>query len=69
MAEVEWRAVEHDQSIPVPSEPVAGALEEVLDREVAEVRGLVRPDEASFSLRRPTLHPNGHGGHCIRGCT
>lgn len=57
IAAVEWRAVEHDPSIPVPSEPVEGDLAEMLDREVAEVRGLLRAGEA-FPIRRPPVHPN-----------
>ena len=57
VAEVEWRAVEHDPSIPAPSEPVDGDLAEMLGREVAEVRGLVRPGEA-FPIRRPPVRPN-----------
>jgi predicted DsbA family dithiol-disulfide isomerase len=57
LAEVEWRAVEHDPGIPAPSEPVDGELAAMLDREVAEVAGLVRPGE-DFSIRRPPVHPN-----------
>lgn len=57
LAEVEWRAVEHDQSIPTPSEPVHGDLAEMLEREVAEVRSLLRPDEP-FPMRRPPVRPN-----------
>jgi predicted DsbA family dithiol-disulfide isomerase len=56
-AAVEWRAVEHDPSIPAPSEPVDGDLATMLDREVAEVRGLLRPGEV-FPIRRPPVHPN-----------
>jgi 2-hydroxychromene-2-carboxylate isomerase len=59
-AEVEWRAVEHDPGIPAPSEPVAGDLAGMLDREVAEVRGLLGPAEV-FPIRRPPVHPNTAG--------
>lgn len=57
LVEVEWRAVEHDPDIPAPSEPVDGELAAMLDREVDEVRGLLRPGE-DFSIRRPRFHPN-----------
>lgn len=57
VADVEWRAVEHDPAIPVPSEPVEGDLVALLDREVAEVRSLLRPGE-EFPLRRPPVRPN-----------
>ena len=57
VAAVEWRAVEHDPSIPAPSEPVDGDLATMLDREVAEVRGLLRPGEV-FPISRPPVHPN-----------
>jgi 2-hydroxychromene-2-carboxylate isomerase len=57
LADVEWRAVEHDRDIPEPSEPVQGALTAMLDREVAEVRSLLRPGE-SFPIKRPPVHPN-----------
>ena len=57
IAAVEWRAVEHDQSIPAPSEPVDGDLAEMLDREVAEVRSLLGTGEA-FPMRRPPIRPN-----------
>lgn len=55
--EVEWRAVEHDRSIPKPSEPVEGRVLAMLEREVDEVRGLLRPGE-TFPIRRPPVHPN-----------
>jgi hypothetical protein len=57
LAEVEWRAVEHDPSIPAPSELVAGELAAMLDHEVDQVRALLRPGEA-FPIRRPPVHPN-----------
>lgn len=57
LAAVAWRAVEHAPDIPVPSEPVEGELAVMLDREVAEVRGLIRPGE-DFSMLRPAVHPN-----------
>ncbi|MCI3949976.1 MAG: hypothetical protein K0R11_1910 [Acidimicrobiales bacterium] len=60
VAEVEWRAVEHDPAIPSPSEPVSGDLAAMLDREVSEVRGLVLPRER-FPIARPPVHPNSGG--------
>jgi 2-hydroxychromene-2-carboxylate isomerase len=57
VAEVEWRAVEHDPAIPAPSERVDGDLAVMLDREVTDVRGLLRPCER-FPIVRPPVHPN-----------
>lgn len=57
VAEVEWRAVEHDPSIPVPSNAAEGELRAMLDREVAEVRGLLQPSEV-FPIERPSVQPN-----------
>jgi predicted DsbA family dithiol-disulfide isomerase len=57
LAEVEWRAVEHDREIPAPSEPVQGDLAAMLDREVDEVLGLLSPAEV-FPIRRPPVRPN-----------
>lgn len=57
VADVEWRAVEHDPAIPAAGQPVAGDLAETIDREIAEVRSLVRPAER-FPIRRPPLRSN-----------
>ncbi len=57
VAEVDWRAVEHDPAIPAPSEPADGDVAAMLDREVTEVRGLLRPGER-FPIVRPPVHPN-----------
>ena len=57
VAEVDWRAVEHDTTIPPPSEPVEGEVAAMLDREVTEIRGLVRTGE-NFPIRTPPVHPN-----------
>lgn len=56
-AEIEWRAVEHDPSISVPSNAAVGDLGAMLDREVAEVRSLLQPGEV-FPIERPTVQPN-----------
>ncbi len=57
LAEVEWRAVEHDTAIPRPSEPVEGDALAMLEREVAQVRSLVIPGE-TFPIAPPPVHPN-----------
>lgn len=57
LAEVEWRAVEHDPSIPAPSEVADGDVGALLAREVAEVRGLLRTAEV-FPISPPPVHPN-----------
>lgn len=57
LAEIDWRAVEHDPSLPTPSQDDDGSIAAVLDSEVAEVRGLVRPGE-NFPIRRPPVQPN-----------
>ncbi len=57
IAEIEWRAVEHDPSISVPSSSAEGELRAMLDREVAEVRGLLQSGEV-FPIERPTVQPN-----------
>ena len=57
MAEVEWRAVEHDPSIPAPSEVADGDVAAMLAREVTEVRGLLGAAEV-FPIVAPAVHPN-----------
>ncbi len=57
IAEVEWRAVEHDPAIPQPSELVTGDLAVTMDREVAAVRDVLHNGE-EFLIRRPSVHPN-----------
>jgi len=57
VADVEWRAVEHDPTLPTPSRSVSGDVAEMFDRELVEVRGLLGPDEA-FPIRRPPVQPN-----------
>ncbi|KAA0235740.1 MAG: hypothetical protein JJLCMIEE_02068 [Acidimicrobiales bacterium] len=56
-AQVEWRAVEHDLTIPATGQAVSGDLEVTLDREITEIRSLLRPGER-FPIRRPPLRPN-----------
>lgn len=41
MAEVDWRAVEHDTSISSPGEVIAGSRREELERELTEIRGVL----------------------------
>lgn len=57
LMEVEWRAVEHDPAIPAPSRPVEEPLAGMLQREVDEVLGLVRPGER-LPLAVPPIQPN-----------
>jgi predicted DsbA family dithiol-disulfide isomerase len=57
VAEIDWRAVEHDPDIPKPSEPVEGELATLLYREIAEIRSLLQPDEI-FPVRLPPVRPN-----------
>jgi 2-hydroxychromene-2-carboxylate isomerase len=57
IAQVEWRAVEHDPAIHDPSEPVQGDLQAMLEREVAEVRSLGRKGERSV-IEVPPVYPN-----------
>jgi hypothetical protein len=57
LTRVEWRAVEHDPTIPEPSDPVDGQRSVMLDRELEEVRSLVQPDEGLL-IRRPPVLPN-----------
>lgn len=57
VATVDWRAVEHDPTIPKPSRAVSGEVAEMLDRELLEIRGLLRGEEG-FPIRRPPVHPN-----------
>jgi predicted DsbA family dithiol-disulfide isomerase len=59
VAEVAWRAVEHDPAIATPSAAVVGELATMLDREVAEVRDLLAPHE-ELPIRTPPVQPNTH---------
>jgi hypothetical protein len=57
LAEIEWRAVEHDPSIPAPSDVAGGDVAAMLRREVTEVRGLLGTAEV-LSIAVPAVHPN-----------
>lgn len=54
---VDWRPVEHDPHIPVPSETVEGDLARELDREIEQIRGLLLVGEELPTLR-PPRRPN-----------
>ncbi|MGH9025782.1 MAG: DsbA family protein [Acidimicrobiia bacterium] len=54
---VDWRAVEHEPSIPPTGQPVQGKLADELDGELEQVRGLLVAGE-EFSLRRPPVRSN-----------
>jgi predicted DsbA family dithiol-disulfide isomerase len=57
IADVEWRAVVHDPNIPLQGEPVVGKLAALLDRELAEIRGLLYSGE-TYEVRLPTVQPS-----------
>jgi hypothetical protein len=57
VADVEWRAVVHDPDVPPGGLPVVGELAGMFDRELDEIRGLLRFDEP-YPARRPTVQPN-----------
>jgi 2-hydroxychromene-2-carboxylate isomerase len=57
VAGVEWRAVVHDTDVPPEGLPVSGELAETFDRELEEIRGLLRVGE-SYPATRPTVQPN-----------
>jgi hypothetical protein len=57
LPDVEWRAVEHDPTIPEPGDPVRGERQVMLDGEVEDVRGLLRPGE-TYRIHRPAVLPN-----------
>jgi predicted DsbA family dithiol-disulfide isomerase len=56
-ADVQWRAVEHDPDISVPSPVLSGEAAAMFDREIAEVLALVQPGEAC-PIRRPRVRAN-----------
>jgi predicted DsbA family dithiol-disulfide isomerase len=56
-AEVEWRAVVHDATVPRAGLPVTGQLAQMFDRELAQIRGLLKPGEA-YPARRPARQPD-----------
>jgi hypothetical protein len=56
-ATLEWRAVEHDTEIPSGGTVVEGVLADGLLAELAQIRGLLRPDETD-RLRLPARQVN-----------
>jgi predicted DsbA family dithiol-disulfide isomerase len=54
---VDWRAVQHDAAMPPHGVDVEGDVRAELEREVDEVRSLLRPGE-NFDLRIPKVRPN-----------
>jgi len=54
---IDWRAVEHEPSIPPAGQPVQGKLAAELDGELEQVRGLLVAGE-DFWLRRPPVRSN-----------
>jgi DSBA-like thioredoxin domain len=57
LATVDWRAVEHDRSIPTGGRRLVDELREALDHQISDVRARLRPSE-SLSLRVPNFRPN-----------
>jgi transaldolase len=55
--EVEWRAVEHDPTIPIPSPAGDGEVAALFDRELAEIRDQLRPGE-QLEIGRPAFRSN-----------
>jgi predicted DsbA family dithiol-disulfide isomerase len=58
-AEIEWRAVEHEPEIALEGRPVDGDFRRKLEGEIAEIAGLLRPDE-DFVPVLPEVYPNTH---------
>jgi 2-hydroxychromene-2-carboxylate isomerase len=56
-ATVEWRAVVHEPGVPPGGQPVSRQLADLLDQELAEIRGLLTPGER-YPARRPAIQPN-----------
>jgi 2-hydroxychromene-2-carboxylate isomerase len=56
-AEVKWRAVVHDPTVPASGLPVTGELAQMFDRELAQIRGLLKPGEA-YPAKRPARQPD-----------
>jgi predicted DsbA family dithiol-disulfide isomerase len=57
LAEVEWRAVQHNADMPKEGLPVEGELESELKEEIEEINTLLRTGE-SVVLNLPTVRPN-----------
>ena len=57
LAEVEWRAVQHNKDMPAEGLPVEGELESELKDEVEEIHTLLRPGE-TVDLSLPRVRPN-----------
>jgi predicted DsbA family dithiol-disulfide isomerase len=55
--EIEWRAVQHDRTIPVSGEVVIGDVARELAAELAEIEDLAAPD-LQLVLRAPPVRPN-----------
>lgn len=55
--EVEWRAVQHDRAIAVPTPPLDDEVAAMFDRELEQVRGLLADGE-TLEATRPPGRPN-----------
>lgn len=54
---VEWRAVVHEAEAPTGERVVTGKLADVLDKELAEIQGMLAPGEP-YPARRPAVQPD-----------
>ena len=57
VTDVEWRAVVHDPDVPIQGVPVVGELAALFDRELEEIRTLLRNGE-TYEASSPTVQPN-----------
>lgn len=57
LAEIDWRAVEHDTDIAVPTVPADAELTASLAREVDDVRSQLSPGE-QFTIEPPPFQPS-----------
>lgn len=56
-ADIDWRAVQHDPTIGASGQTVTGELATDIERELAQIRGLLVADE-HLVLRPPARRPN-----------
>lgn len=57
LAEIEWRMVEHDPSIPHGGDPLAGERSVAMERELEDVTSRLREGE-ELALSLPPVYPN-----------
>lgn len=64
LAEVEWRAVEHEPELPDEGVQTDDERRKKLEDELVEIRGLRRPDEG-FAPQIPEVYPNTRQASCV----